>query len=132
MTSNSCLSEFIIYSCISNKRKWFIRNPRDSISVCLSEFWPIISNCALIYLIYLIHLIYVIYVIYVIYLIYLIYLNYLNYLNYLIYLPTYLSTDRHTDIQTDRQTVSQSVKTMEWTLFMHRIVTYLGFIKETS
>ena len=48
-SSNSCLSEFIVYSCISNKRKWFIRNPRDSISVCLSEFWPINSNCALRY-----------------------------------------------------------------------------------
>ena len=50
MTSNSCLSEFIIYSCISNKRKWFIiETPRDSISVCLSEFWSMNSNCALRY-----------------------------------------------------------------------------------
>jgi hypothetical protein len=27
VTSNSCLSDFIIYSCISNKSKWLIRNP---------------------------------------------------------------------------------------------------------
>jgi hypothetical protein len=27
MTSNSCLSDFITHSCVSNKRKWLIRNP---------------------------------------------------------------------------------------------------------
>ena len=41
MTSNSCLSEFIIYSCISNKRKCLLETHRDSISVCLSEVWSI-------------------------------------------------------------------------------------------
>ena len=40
----SCLSEFIIYSWISNSRKWSLAIPRCSISVCLSEFWSINSN----------------------------------------------------------------------------------------
>ena len=54
MTSDLCLSEFIInlFLHFQQKKNGSLETPRDSISVCLSEFWSINSNCVLRYCIH--------------------------------------------------------------------------------